>query len=140
MSFLPEDDLEVLKRREIVYELKVEKLPDGNERRAIVFPGFTFEGNLYTENENGRVPCLTCDLLVIVPSGYATTRLDSFYTIPILKRADGQDPECAAGRADLFGRNGWQFWSRHLTESEWRVGIDGLETFLQYIRAELRRA
>jgi hypothetical protein len=78
-------------------------------------------------------------LMILIPKGYSTTKLDSFYTVPHLKRANGSDPNSASGRETIFGRE-WQFWSRHLTEREWRPGIDGLETYLQYVQVELRGA
>ena len=73
----------------------------------------------------------------MIPDGYATTKLDSFYTIPRFKRADGHDPQNATVDSALFGKT-WQFWSRHLDDNDWRVGIDGLRTFISYIRGELR--
>jgi len=51
--------------------------------------------------------------------------------------ANGQAANCAGSEAELFGRK-WQFWSRHLTDAEWRDGIDGLETYLQYVQSGLR--
>jgi|GEM_PF-1147892 len=139
MSFLPEDDVEFLCAKQIPHELKVEKLPDGTERRGIVFPGFGFRGNLRAMNGTQLVPCTSCEMMIIIPAGYATTRLDNFYTRPFLKRPDGTAPQNAAGEPDLFSTK-WQFWSRHLADGDWRVGIDGLETFLQYVRCELARA
>jgi hypothetical protein len=76
---------------------------------------------------------------VLVPDGYATTKLDSFCALPRLKRPDDSDPQAANGETALFGKT-WQFWSRHLDDKEWRVGIDGLRTYLSYIRGELRNA
>lgn len=136
MSFLPEDDVEYLKAKQIPHELKEEKLPNGTERRGVVFPSFAFSGNLQAVDGNGQ---LACDLLILIPTGYATTKLDSFYTRPFLKKPSGSDPQAASGQQDLFGQQ-WQFWSRHLADGEWRAGQDGLETFLQYVRSELNRA
>jgi hypothetical protein len=76
---------------------------------------------------------------VLIPSGYATTKLDSFYTLAHLKRPNGTDPQNATVVQALFQKN-WQFWSRHLEDADWRVGKDGLRTFLSYIRNELRNA
>jgi hypothetical protein len=140
MSFLPEDDAEYLKAKQISHELKQEKLPDGTERRGVVFPSFAVSGNLQTANGGGQLAgCTACDLLILIPPGYSTTKLDSFYTRPFLKKPGGSDPQAASGQQDLFGQQ-WQFWSRHLADGEWRVGQDGLETFLQYVRSELQRA
>lgn len=139
MTFLPEDDTEFLQRKGIPYELKTEKLPDGNVRNGILFPGFNFTGKLRAHVDNQPVDCSTCDLLILIPSGYATTKLDSFYTKPHLKRQDGSDPQNANGEQDLFGSK-WQFWSRHLADGQWRPDVDGLETYLQHARDELRKS
>ena len=139
MSFLPEDDIDYLKAKQIEHDLKVEKQPDGTERRGILIPNFSFTGNLAAVNNGQLVSQSMCDLLIVIPSGYATTKLDSFYTRPFLKRPGGVDPQAASGTQDLFQLN-WQFWSRHLENNEWRPGQDGLETYLQYVRSELERA
>jgi hypothetical protein len=139
MSFLPEEDQEFLTEGRIKYEELTEKMPDGKERRGVFFPGFSFSGNLRKPEGGALVAVASCDLLVVVPDGYATTKLDSFYTIPRLKRPDGQDPQNANSENQLFGRT-WQFWSRHMDDADWRVGIDGLRTFLSYIRGEFRNA
>lgn len=139
MSFLPEDDQDYLATKGIPYELRAENVPGGAERRAILFPNYAFVGNLRCMRESQLVVCEVCDLLILIPGGYATTKLDSFYTFPRLKRSDGTDPDRATGENELFGKK-WQFWSRHLSDNEWRVGIDGLQTYLNYVRRELRVA
>ena len=141
MNFqLPEEDQEYLRDKGISYELLVEQGPDGNERHGVHFPDFKTPASLRVRKEDGGlVVCESCELLVIIPSGYATTKLDSFHTIPYLKRPDGTDPQTASGVPTLFGRP-WQFWSRHLLDTEWRVGVDGLSTYLNYIHNELRIA
>jgi len=139
MTFIPEDDLDYLRRKELKFDVKTEQLPDGNKRNGIVFPEYALDGNLRTQTPGGLVNCPTCSLLILIPVGYATTKLDSFYTRPFLKRADGTNPNTATGEQLLFGEQ-WQFWSRHLQDNEWRVDVDGLETYLQYVHAELRRA
>ena len=139
MSFLPEEDQEFLDSNGITHELLTERTPEGTERRGVLFPGFAFVGNLRAAPGGILTPSEHCDVLVIVPDGYATTKLDSFYTLPRLKRADGSDPQNATGDTALFGKS-WQFWSRHLEGTDWRVGTDNLRTYLSYIRAELRAA
>ncbi|AGK57043.1 hypothetical protein HYPDE_26813 [Hyphomicrobium denitrificans 1NES1] len=135
MTFLPHDDVEFLSSKALIYELK-----DVGGQRGIVFPGLSFEGNLYCTNEQSQlVRCVSCDVLIRIPSGYATTKLDSFYTSPVLRRPDNSFPNCATGEETHFGRQ-WQFWSRHLDNSDWRPDIDGLHTFLNYVWNELRRA
>lgn len=139
MTFLPEDDQDYLSTKGLAFEEKSERLPDGGERRGVVFPAFEFGGNLHSTIDSGLEPRSKCDVLVLIPPGYSTTKLDSFYTSPRLKRADGADPDRATGEAEIFGTK-WQFWSRHLEDHEWRIGEDGLGTYLQYVRAELRKA
>src|SRR5260370_7376320 len=84
MSFLPEEDQEFLDSNGIKYELLTEKMPDGAERRGVLFPGFALLGNLRTQKESALVACESCDLLVVVPTGYATTQPHIFYTLPRL--------------------------------------------------------
>lgn len=140
MSFLPQDDIDYLAGKSLIFAEKDEIPPEGGDkRRGVIFPKFCFEGSLFEHRDGTLVPVSSCDLMVLIPSQYATTKLDSFYTAPHLKRSDGSDPQNAGNAQSLFGHS-WQFWSRHLAENEWRVGIDGLETYLQYIRAELRNA
>lgn len=140
MSFqLPEEDQEYLDAKGIQYELLVETLPGGQERHGVVFRGFLVPPNLRIIANGSLASCERCDLLVVVPHGYATTKLDSFYTSLHLKRPDGTDPKNATGQELLFDAK-WQFWSRHLVDSDWRVGIDGFSTYLQYIISELRNA
>lgn len=137
MSFLPEEDQEFLARKGFRFELFEDKQPDGTARRAVHFPEFEFTGNL--RPDGATESSKSCGLLVLVPKGYATTQLDSFYTAPVLKRQDGTFPDRAHSTETHFGRT-WQFWSRHLTKEEWRIGVDGFETYLQYVRGEFKRA
>src|SRR5438270_675389 len=129
MSFLPEDDQEFLDDNGLKYELLTEKMPDGTDRNGVLFPGFTFTGNLRALKDGAPVQCDTCDLLIVIPKGYSTTKLDSFYTLPWLKRPDGTDPVNATVATPLFGKT-WQFWSRHIDDKDWHQGKDDLRVFL----------
>ena len=132
MSFLPEDDTDYLKRKMFAYELK-------NGPNAIIFPEFAVPANIFTRVADKIEPLNICRLAILIPDGYATTKLDSFYTMPNLVRADGAQPNCATGLNEFWGQQ-WQFWSRHLDPSDWVVGIDSLETYLLYVHAELKKA
>ena len=138
-DFLPEDDTDYLQGKRIKYELLIEPLPGDKERRGVLFPNFKVPENLWVYVDGILSPCQTCNLLVLIPDGYATTKLDSFYTSPRLKRGDGSDPKNANVETPLFGIT-WQFWSRHIEDRDWRAGLDGLGTFLNYIASELRSA
>ena len=133
---LPEDDQEYLADNGVPHELIAEK-DGGTVRRGVKFPGFAFTGNLAAVKGGALVPCGIVDLVVLIPDGYATTPLDSFYTIPHLKRADGGEPAAATGDTNMFGQT-WQFWSRHLAHEDWRPGIDNLRTYISYVRGELK--
>jgi len=138
MSFLPEEDQEFLADNAIEHRELTERMPDGTVRRGILFAGFRFSGALW-RSDGALVSADRCDLLILVPDGYATAKLDSFYTDPKLRRSDGSFPQNANGDTSLFQQT-WQFWSRHLGDGDWRVGVDGLRTFLSYIRGELKAA
>lgn len=137
MSFLPEEDQEFFAQKELKFELLEEKIPGGDIRNGVLFPDFEFSANLRIDGVSEAVR--TASLLILVPKGYATTKLDSFYTSPLLKRPNGAFPDRANSTATLFDRT-WQFWSRHLAPNEWRAGQDGFESYLQYVRCELKRA
>jgi len=139
MSFLPEEDREELAAKGIPYTEKEEKLPDGTVRRGVLFPGFAFEGALFETKDNALVACAQCDLLILIPSGYAKTKLDSFYTRPYLKRQNGAFPDRANVTQKLFDTD-WQFWSRHLSDDEWQKGDRDLVTYLYVVRDALRQA
>ena len=135
MSFLPEDDQDFLKSKGIPYELK-----EKDNKRGVLFPAFRFQGNLFQLDKDGALtPCEACDLLVLIPDGYDTTKLDSFYTRPTLKRPDGNLPDRATVIQNHFDQE-WQFWSRHLSDEEWQQSARGFEVYLDYIREALRSA
>lgn len=137
--FLPEADQDFLAMKSLNVKLHEEVV--GNEtRRGVELPSFDVPPNLARKNQNGELELGgTVRLLVLIPLGYAKTRLDSWYVSPGLFHLNGQPVDRANGEQVLFGET-WQFWSRHLTDEEWRENTDGLETYLQYIRAGLRGA
>lgn len=137
-GFLPEEDQDFLRLKSIKHALLEEATPDGEKRYGVEFLEFPLPTNLFRREGAVLVPGGTVNVLVLIPKGYSKVRLDSWYVQPFVYLAGGQTAECAGGESELFGRK-WQFWSRHLTEAEWRVGIDGLETYLQYIRSGLRQ-
>lgn len=139
-QFLPLDDREFFASKQFAFEEIEEKLPDGNVRRLVLLDSLQAPSSMFVKDEQGQItPAGNFKLLIVVPNGYATTRLDSFYTQPRLLRSNGAEPDRAGGSSNFLGSD-WQFWSRHLAESEWRVGIDGMETYMQYVLNELRIA
>lgn len=135
--FLPEDDQDFLRKKGISHRFHTEGQGDAR-RRAIEFMDLTIPPNLFKRDANGlMVPAGTASILVLIPKGYSKTKLDSWYVRPALKLSNGSPITATGDNQDLFQQS-WQFWSRHLDDKEWRPGIDGLETYLQYIRAGLR--
>jgi len=140
MVSLPEEDVEFLAEKNVAYKLVSEQLNGGaGERNGIVIAGVPVPANLREVTPNGLTERIDCEVMILVPGGYASTKLDSFYTKPHLKRSDGNEPASTGFPQQLFGED-WQFWSRHLDEKDWRPGVDGIATYLAYIKNELRGA
>jgi hypothetical protein len=137
--FLPEDDQDFLRKKEIRHRFHSDGQGDAL-RHAIEFVDFVIPPNLFKRDANGLwVPAGTASILVLIPKGYSKTKLDSWYVRPWLKLSNGSPIAATGDDQDLFQQK-WQFWSRHLDNKEWRPGTDGLEIYLQYIRAGLRDA
>ena len=143
MTFLIRDDREFLATKALAFAARIETLPDGTTRRWLMLEDFAVEGRLFARMDVAQPQVLTpqqaCKVAILMPDGYPTTKLDSFYTLPRLVRADGVDPINANGEMDICGQK-FQFWSRHLDNTDWRPGQDGLETYVNYVRRELRAA
>jgi E2/UBC family protein E len=138
MSFLPEDDREWLNEKCLSYK----ELTQDSARGVVLKKHCLQEGKFLTPLPDGKiVPVKKADVLILIPSGYNTTALDSFYTNPILiVAATGMKPPNCDGTQQHFGRD-WQFWSRHLQgDNAWRPGIDSLRTFWEIVKFEIGRA
>jgi hypothetical protein len=135
VSFLPLADREFLELKQVKYQ----ELPNENGQNWLWIDDFPVPPNLRGEVEGKLEVIAFATVVVAIPSGYNTTKLDSFYTRPRLKRVDGSSPQNTDGTLKLRDLE-WQFWSRHLDDVHWRGGIDGLEVFFQYIAAALKGA
>lgn len=132
-ELLPESDLVFLK----------EKYPDaqvyevGNEVH-VLFLSFPFP-DAYQPR--------TTDLLVRLPSGYADAKPDMFWTKPDVKLNSGAWPAASEHHeipgvgegVEVYTNIPWQRWSRHSNPADWRIGIDGLRSFMRSIKRELDR-
>lgn len=138
IDFLPEEDRAYLAAKGYAVRGVIEVLPDGALRRGVVFSDYDVPHNLERVHADGsRTSGGGVELLVLIPVGYPVVKLDSWYISPVLCYAGGGAINCATGTQDLFGQK-WQFWSRHLTDEEWAAGDQGLESYIQYVRDELR--
>jgi hypothetical protein len=139
MFNLPEEDVEFLTEKKVTYRLVSETTPDGGRRNGIIISGVPVPLNLLESAQSGLTQRVDCEVMIVLPSGYASTKLDSFYTKPHLKRRDGSEPASTSFPQKLFEED-WQFWSRHLDDKDWRAGVDGIDTYLTYLKNELRAA
>lgn len=120
-------------------QLKYREVVVGGQK-GLIIDEYTLPTNHLSERQAGQLVLATkVDLLIFIPPGYKTTKLDSFHTIPRLQRADGTDPQQASGSVNFDSRT-WQFWSRHLGDADWNAGIDGLDVFMLHIRKALQTA
>jgi hypothetical protein len=77
------------------------------------------------------------DLLLKLSPGYPDIPLDMWWFDPVVARTDGQLIPQTDVREQIVGRV-WQRWSRHLNPGDWKPGVDGVQSFLARIRADLR--
>ena len=77
-------------------------------------------------------------LLLLLPNGYPDAAPDMFYVHPWIRIRGSSDwPNAASVSLQFLGTN-WQRWSRHW--SDWRPGIDGIQTWLLKVRHALEIA
>lgn len=76
------------------------------------------------------------DLLLRLPAGFPDARPDMFWVAPAATYGNGGMPPGSEQREDYLGRS-WQRWSRHLTDRDWRPGVDNLRSYLRFVRTNL---
>lgn len=135
MSFLPEEDREFLAFKKIPFE----EYTENNERGLILLEN-SVPGNLFVLEEKKLLTPNSVSILIIIPSGYNTTMLDSFYTWPRLVLSTEREPNRADTKKSFKGNPDWQFWSRHLQPSDWSPSIDGLSKYLQFVKQAMKDA
>ncbi len=121
---IPEADAAYLSARGIPYQVVTEP-----GTTSIVFPGWRLPAGFDPQSS---------DLLVRLQAGYPDVPPDMWWFDPAVRLADGRAIPNADVREAHIGRT-WQRRSRHLQPSQWRVGSDGLESYLALIRRELDR-
>lgn len=77
------------------------------------------------------------DLLLRLPFGFPDATPDMFWVSPALTAKGAAIPGTELTESHI-GRT-WQRWSRHIG-SQWRPGVDNLETYLAYVRRALAMA
>lgn len=77
-------------------------------------------------------------LLLLLPDGYPDAAPDMFYVHPWIRVQGSPNWPNAAAVSHSFLDRDWQRWSRHW--SDWRPGIDGIQTWLLKVRHALENA
>jgi hypothetical protein len=125
MTFLPEKDCLYLENRNLNFEEIVE-----GDRVGIILRQFNLP--------IGSFDVASADVLIFLPKGYPDIPPDMFHLIPWVKLASRLNyPRCADQSVTFKGLS-WQRWSRH--NSDWRVGIDGINTMIKRIEHALEVA
>lgn len=122
---LPPNDTKYLAERAVNHSVMLEA-----NMTCVIFPDFRLPAGLdRTES----------DLLLRISAGYPDVAPDMWWFDPPVRRPDGQAIPATDVIEHHLGRS-WQRWSRHLTNGQWRSGVDGLESFLALVRRELERS
>lgn len=79
------------------------------------------------------------DLLLRLPAGFPDARPDMFWLCPPVAFEVGGQPAGSEQREQYEGRT-WQRWSRHLSDGDWRPGVDSLQSYLRFVRTNLQAA
>ena len=77
-------------------------------------------------------------LLLRLPPGFPDAAPDMFWLDPPVKGPEGRAIPGTESMQSFLGRT-WQRWSRHI-QHQWRPGVDGLGTYLAYVRRCLNQA
>ena len=123
---LPPTDTSFLAERGIAHSIHV----DGG-MTCVIFPGWRVPVG-YRQSET--------DLLLRLAPGYPDLPPDMWWCEPALVLLDGTAPEATQVTESYLGRN-WQRWSRHFMQpGQWKPGVDGLQSYLARVRAEMTRS
>ena len=127
-SFLPSKDRKFLESKGFSFR----EISDGAQKGLVI--------DSFLIKPDGKFSVSSSSLLVILPTGYPDVPPDMFYFQPELRLSL---TNAYPAQADLleghFGQV-WQRWSRHAPASEWRVGVDNLQSYLQRVLTALLTA
>lgn len=97
---------------------------------CVVIPGFALPAGFTQQS---------ADLLLRLSPGYPDVPPDMWWFNPPVQRVDGRPIVATESQENYLGRT-WQRWSRHLNPSQWRAGIDSVESYLSLVSKELETA
>jgi hypothetical protein len=121
---LPDSDITYLNERGITYQLASEA-----NMTCVTIPAWPLPAG-YNRTD--------ADLLLRLSAGYPDIPPDMWWFDPAVTLSNGQMIQATELTEPYLGRI-WQRWSRHFNAGQWQSGIDGLESYLALIRAELHR-
>ena len=121
---LPESDISYLEERGTAYEVASEA-----NMTCVVIRAWPLPGGFNLSQ---------ADLLLRLSAGYPDVPPDMWWFDPAVTLANGQRVHATEHSQPYLNRT-WQRWSRHLQAGQWQSGIDGLESYLALISAELHR-
>ena len=101
-----------------------------NSSAAVIIESWNLPAGKYDHEE--------VSVLLLVPDGYPDAAPDMFYVHPWIRLLGATDWPRAAAVSYSFRGSNWQRWSRHW--SDWRPGIDGIQTWLLKVRHALESA
>lgn len=119
-SFLPMKDKSFLDSKGYSYR----EISDG-PNKGLIIDGFPIM-------PEGKFSVGSSSLLIILPTGYPDVPPDMFYFFPEVRLKNNAYPAQADQRPIHFNQT-WQQWSRHAPASEWRVGRDGIQSYIQRV-------
>jgi hypothetical protein len=127
-SFLPSKDRIFLENKGYSFR----EVSDG-AAKGLIIDGFPVR-------PEGKFTVDRSSLLIILPMGYPDVPPDMFFFLPELKFLGTNSYPVKADQKPTHFQQVWQQWSRHAPASEWRVGKDGIQSYLQRVIAALNTA
>lgn len=127
-SFLPSNDRRFLTTKGYSFR----EVNDGANKGLIIDNFLTLPEKKYNQANSS--------LLVILPTGYPDVPPDMFYFQPALTLAVTNSYPAYADVMQVCFQQTWQRWSRHAPTSDWRVGKDGIHSYIQRVLMALNTA
>lgn len=81
----------------------------------------------------------SANLLLRLETGYPDIKPDMWWFTPAIQRLDDRQIPRTETENVYFERK-WQRWSRHLTDEQWKPGIDSIQSYMTVIRQDLKSA
>jgi hypothetical protein len=127
-AILPSKDRKYLVEK----QLKFREVTDG-AKNGLIIDDFLIQ-------PDGKFSVEKSSLLIILPIGYPDVPPDMFYFIPELRLKFTGSYPAQADQFPVHFSQKWQQWSRHAPIDQWRVGKDGIQSYLQRVFTALNTA